>query len=135
MSLTNAVLIAAPTSYTVNGGSNLTFASLGPVQNGKVQLYVYADTDLRTRRTIDVSVKAPAVSVVAPNGYTQARASVLIKCPKLLANGKITINTARVELGYDVESTATDVQQLLDLSAQVCFDADFTDSFKKLSLA
>lgn len=134
MSLTNAGLTVAPTSYTVTGGTALTFNSMGPAVNGKVTLYVPADTDLRLRRTIDASVKTPAVNLAAPNGWTQARASVLFKKPKLLANGRITVNTARVELAFDPETTQTEITELVDIAAQTLIDADFTSFWKALAL-
>lgn len=132
MSLNNAGSLSGAT-ISASGGSAVTWASLG--QNGnKNTLIVAADTDFRTRRQIDAVVKQPVPQVSAPNGYTQARASLFYKKPILLANGKITVNTVKVELAYDVESTPTQIQDMLDTGAQFCFDADFTPVFKSLSL-
>lgn len=135
MSLVNASIVTAPSSIAPTGGTALAFASSGNLSNGKVSLVVSADTDLRTRRQIDVTVKPPAASTNAPNGYTQARVQFLFKKPKLLANGKITVNTARVEFSYDVETTQTEIQELADVAAQMSFDADFVPTIKTLVMA
>lgn len=135
MALSNAAIVVAPTSIAPTGGTAVTFASNGISGPGELTLVVPADTDFRTRRSIDVKVKPAKVSVSAPNGYTQARISFLFKKPKILANTKITVNTAKVEFSYDVETTPTEIQELLDIMAQICFDADFTPTVKLLSLA
>jgi hypothetical protein len=134
MSLSSATIKVAPTSVAATGGSDLAFSSLGNLSNGKLTLAALSDTDLRLRRTIDMSVKNPMPSVSGPNGYTQARTSGIFKYPKLLANGKITVATVRVEVAYDVEYTQTEVQQLIDVGAQMLCDPDFTPTFKTLSL-
>lgn len=135
MSLSNAAIVVAPTSIAPTGGTALTFSSNGIQGPGQLQLVVPADTDMRTRRTLDVTVKSAKVSVGAPNGYTQNRVSYFYRKPKLLANGKITVNTAKIEFSYDVETTQAEIQELLDVSAQICFDADFTPTTKLLSLS
>lgn len=133
MSLTNASIVTAPSAFTPTGGTALAFASLGNLSNGKVTLFVAADTDFRVRRTIDITVKAPSPQPSAPNGYTQARVSMLFKKPKLLANGKITVCTTLVQTAYDVECTQTEIQELIDVGAQMCVDADFVPVHKTLS--
>jgi len=128
MAISNAVLNTAPTSITVTGGSALTFTSMAP--GAKNELIVSADTDLRTRRTMTVEAKMAKPAVGAPNGYSQQRMTVLYRKPKLLANGKIIVNTVRVEMAYDVETTQTEIQELMDVGAQTLFDADFTALWK-----
>jgi len=134
MPLNNASVVIAPTSITASGGTALTWSSLGNLGNSKITLAALVDTDFRLRRTIDVNVKAPSVNANSPNGYTQARVSFLFKKPKLLANGKVTVNTARLEFAYDVETTQAEVQELLDIAAQISCDGDFTPTVKTLSL-
>jgi len=133
MSLQNAGIVTAPSSIAASGGSALNFSSLGPSSNGAVVLYVAADTDLRLRRTLKAIAKTPTVNVSAPNGFTQARTQTLFSKPKLLANGKITVNTVRIEVSYDVETTQTEIQELLDVGAQILCDSDFTSYHKALS--
>lgn len=133
MALLNAAIVTAPTSIAPTGGSALTFSSNG-ISNGVAELIVPADTDQRIRRSLTVSAKSPKASTSAPNGYTQSRVTMLYRKPKLLANGKITVATAKVEFAYDVENTQLEIQELLDVAAQLCSDADFTPVVKLLSL-
>lgn len=132
MPVSNASIVTAPTSITVTGGTAVTFASLG-LADGKQTLFVASDTDQRTRRSIDVSVKPAKPSPSAPNGYTQPRATVTLKKPKILANGKITVATLRVEMAYDVEYTQAEIQELVDFGAQFFCDSDFTNLWKQMS--
>lgn len=134
MSLTNASIVIAPSSIAATGGSALAFSSSGQAGN-TVTLYVAADTDLRTRRTIDVEVRKPRPNASAPNGLTQARQIATFKKPKVLANGKITTGTVSVTLAYDVEFTQTEIQELIDVGAQMLCDSDFTNLWKASSLS
>jgi len=135
MSLVNAGVVTAPSSIAATGGSALNFASLGPAVNGQVVLAATADTDLRLRRLIKAKATMPTVQATAPNGYTQARTESLFVKPKLLANGKITTNTVKIFVNYDVETTQAEIQELLDVGAQMLFDSDFTAYHKSLSTA
>jgi hypothetical protein len=129
MSINNASLVTAPTSIVVTGGTALAFASSGLV-DGVNPLFVSADTDFRTRRTLTISAKPAKPSPSAPNGYTQLRMSAIYRKPKTLANGKITVNTLKAEMAYDVETTQAEIQELVDILAQLGCDADFTQLWK-----
>lgn len=133
MSLKTAVVKTGAT-LAPTGGSDLTFADLGTI-GSQVALAVPADTDLRLRRTVIGSFKNPKPNAGSPNGYTQARAQLVFKKPKLLANGKLTVNTIQVSIAYDWETTDAEKTELLDVAAQMCFDADFTPFFKQLNPA
>lgn len=133
MSLQSATTLSGAT-FAGTGGSTVNWSSLGQVGN-KLPIAVVSDTDLRTRRQIDVTVKSPTPNSGAPNGYTQARVTKVYKRPLLLENGKLTVNTAKVEIAYDVESTPTEIQDLLDVAAQMAFDADFVSADLTLSLS
>jgi len=84
---------------------------------------------------IGFSTKSPKVSVNAPNGYTQVRNTVKVSVPLVLDNGNNTVNTVSVVLAVDVETTDTEVQSLLVTTAQLLTDSDFSDFWKKQSLA
>lgn len=135
MSLINASLVTAPTAIAPTGGTALAFASLGSPSLGKVSLYVPTDTTFTTRRSLDVTVKPSKANAASLNGYTQNRVTMIYKKPKVLASGKITVNTAKVELSFDIETTQLEVQELMDIGAQLLFDADTAPTFKTLSLA
>lgn len=133
MSLKNAVVKTGAT-HAPTGGSDLTFGDFGTVGT-KVALGVPADTDMRLRRSIDGSFKTPRANASSPNGYTQARATLTFKKPILLANGKITVNTIQVSVAYDWEASDAQKQELMDVGAQMCYDADFISFFKNLNPA
>lgn len=84
---------------------------------------------------IVATVKEPKPSSGAPNGSTQARAAMTFKSPLVLDNGNVTVNTVRVEVAYDPETTSAEIDELLVIGAQLFADSDFTALFKNLSLA
>lgn len=131
MSLKDASVMTAPTSFTVNGGSALAFTEVQSAGN-KVIIGVAADTDLRLRRTIEATVHSPKPNNGSPNGYTQARTKTVYKAPLLLDNGQITINTVKVEVAFDVESTDAERTELCDIGAQIFTDSDFRNLLKNL---
>jgi len=134
MSLVNAAVVTAPTSIAPTGGSALAFQAKNPGAD-PLQLYVAADTDLRLRRTIDISIKPPKVNAGMPNGFTQGQVVARYNKPKLLANGKITTASVRISMSYDVENSQAEIQELMDVGAQMLFDSDFTSLWKAQSYA
>lgn len=124
MGLASVTFSQTPTSYTVTGGTNVPLSIIYN-DGSKVRLAPAADTDLRLRRSVDINRKDPSVSASAPNGYTQERFQVYFKDPKLLANGKLTVDTANLQLGFDVESTTQEKLDKLDWIAQLCMHASF----------
>lgn len=133
MAVSNATLKSGGT-VSVAGGTDLAFASLG-IQANQNTLYAIADPDFRTRREIVCAVKPPKAQAGAPNGFTQARASTLVKVPLVLDNGKMTYNTLRIELAVDVETSDAEKTELMSLGSQILADADFSAFFKSLSVA
>lgn len=133
MSLSTLTTLSGST-IAGTGGTAVTWNKMNQVGN-KVSLAVTSDADLRVRRTMDVTAKSPTVNPGAPNGYTQARVVKVYKAPLLLDNGAITVNTVKVEVAYDVESSASEIQDLVDVGAQMLFDADLVSVDKTLSLS
>jgi hypothetical protein len=80
-------------------------------------------------------VKPYAVSDSAPGGYTQQRATMLLKKPKVLANGNRTVNTARYELAYDPETTNAEIEEMVETSAQCIGTSAFLPFYQTLNLA
>lgn len=132
MSLSNAVVKTGAT-VAPTGGTDLTFASRG-TKDGSNVLYVNADADSRTRRTITCSVKDAKTSVMAPNGMTQQRCQFVFKSPLTLDNGLVTVNKVSIEFAYDVETSDAEIEELRIIAAQICSDSDFSDAVKRLSL-
>lgn len=107
------------------GGTAVTLYSLGDTLSNHD---VYFDgNDFRTRSSASFAVKAPKVKVDAPNGYTQARSSVVISIPLTLANGLVTTQKIEISLSTDVESVDADKNTLLSYAAQVLTDPDYAN--------
>jgi len=124
-----SVIKEGATTVAASGGTDVTLVSLG-IQGNKNPLIFSTDTNLATRRLAEFSVKQPAVSTSAPGGYTQARNTILVKFPKTLSNGSITVNTAKMELAYDPQTTQAEVETYCETIAQMSGTAAFM-SFQK----
>jgi len=132
MSLNNAsILLGATESFT--GGSALNFATLGPRENGNT-LYATDDSDIRTRREIICKTVQASTNPDKPNGYTQSRSAVTLKVPLPLDNGTITVNTIRIEVSTDVETTELEKLALRQIALQVLSDSDFTEFWNNQSV-
>lgn len=77
------------------------------------------------------TISDPKVKVGAPNGYTQARSTVILHSPLVLDNGNLTKNSLKIELSVDHEATDSEIQTLLVYGAQFLHDSDFSDFWKK----
>lgn len=126
--------VSSGATVAPTGGSALAFTGQG-IRNNAHTAVAMADTSLLLRRSITASVKEPKVSVGAPNGYTQARATIVFKSPLALDNGNHTVNTVRIELAYDEETTSAEIEELRIIAAQLLADSDFDNLWKGLSLA
>lgn len=132
MSITAASFKVDGTVATT-GGTDRTLVLLG-YDLGSVKTIVNDGAEFVAQTTINFSVKEPKVSSGAPNGYTQARNVCKVSVPKLLANGKYTINTLTMELAVDQETTDAQIQSLLVLAAQLLADSDFSSYWKQQAL-
>jgi len=132
MSLNNASVSSGAT-VAPTGGTALAFASRGIIGSSNT-LYVDADTDSRTRRSLVCTVKDAKISASAPNGYTQQRTAFVFKSPLTLDNGNVTVNKVNIEFAFDVETTDAEIEELRVIAAQICCDADFEDAVKRQAL-
>lgn len=129
MALTSASINVDGTVATT-GGTVTALTKLG----GSLDTHdaILADGAAFAARTqIGFTAKPPKVSSTAPAGYTQARTSAKVMKPKILANAARTINSLKIELSVDPETTAAEVQTLLVLGAQLLADSDFADFWKQ----
>lgn len=127
MSLNNAIVKTGATSIAPTGGTDLTMVT-SKTDSQKTITQVAADTDFRTKRTFEFVAKGPVSNPGAPNGYTQVRNSVRFKVPRLLANGKISVDTVDVIVSTDVETSAVNRKDMRYIGAQLLCDPDF-DAF------
>jgi hypothetical protein len=122
-------------TVSVTGGSALTWKADGAPVGDSVTLYCVEDTDLRTRRSLHITVKRPKVSASAPNGFTQPRVLLYYKQPFVLDNGATTTFTWKGEVSYDAEALYTEVDDLCEMGAQFMFNTNMNAVFTQLSLA
>lgn len=118
----SSVLVDGTVATT--GGTATSFASRG---NTLTQHDLFLDdaSNIIDQTTLEASVKLPKVSVSAPNGYTQSRNTMYLRIPLALDNGNSTVNTVRIEIATDVETTAAEKLSLRVLTAQLLHDSDF----------
>jgi len=129
MSLNNAALISGATMNAASGGAPLTFSSLGGTSLGQNTLIVPADTTLSLRRSMNVNASAAKANANSPGGYTQARQTLRFNVPRTLSNGNVSVDTVEIKLSTDVQTSIADKQEMLNIIAQTCIDADFTEFF------
>lgn len=110
---------------SVTGGTAKTFKANGAVVKNGVQVVDVSQTDARIRPTLTVSAK-PAVQDSNGKFSFERRESVFLR-PKLLADGTVAYNSVRTIVNFHPESTASEISELYNGSAQVHFDSDFAD--------
>jgi len=103
----------APTSYTVTGGTAQTVTT-NYSDGKKLELGITTDLVIKTRRSVTFERKPSQADPSAPNGMTQERHSVFSKQPKVLANTKLTNNTAKAVIAFDPEATTAERLWLMD---------------------
>lgn len=122
MSIKNASIPVGAT-FTPSGGTATTLLDMGA--SDKTIVLLDDGSDFLVQTTMNFDTKAPKVSVGAPNGYTQARNSVLVQVPRILANGNRTVDTIRIEVSCDPETDDTEKGSMRELGAHVLLDSDF----------
>lgn len=128
----SSVLVDGTVAFSA--GTATTVKELGR-DLGQLNTYLDDGAAFAARTEIQFSTKEPKVSANSPGGYTQARSTARLLKPKTLASGRRTVNSARLELSVDPETTAAEIESLLVLIAQLAKDSDFADFWKKQSVA
>lgn len=124
MTISAGSILKDPT-ISPSGGTAQSFSSLGGTLERK---NVYFDgTQFGSRVEAEFTVKPPRVSASAPNGYTQARETVLIKSPLALDNGNTTINTISITMAADIELTDAENLTMRKYAAQILTDTEFSE--------
>lgn len=124
MTIANSVIKQNATALTPSGGTDLTFAVRQRASNGAIEVMVVDDPQL-TRRSASFLVKPSRIDEDAPSGYTQNRNSVLVRVPITLSNGKTTVNTAKVEIATDIETSDAQRLELRYMVGQILSGAGF----------
>lgn len=134
MAISGAGIKSGSTTYVVpSDGSAITLAVTG-TDLGSTLASPTADTNYLTKRVFEFSTKDAKPSASAPNGYTQQRATAVLKFPFVLDNLKRTVNTIRIEFSCDIELTVAEKYELLLEASQVLGDTDFQGFWTNLAL-
>lgn len=132
MSIRSASIPVGAT-FAPTGGTATSLVVLSQ-EAGKITAFVGTSGVLaQTRTECTFETKIPRVNSNAPGGYTQGRSIMVAKVPKTLANLARTVNTARVELSIDPETTAAEVAALKSLLVNSIVDADFDQFWQNQS--
>jgi len=113
------------TSVAATGGTVVTLKSLG--DSLLKHAVHYGGGNPLDRKTITFSKVENQVNPGAPGGYTQGRRAFVLKHPKVLANEARTVNTFRGELAVDVETTNTEILNMIRTAGQLMADAELED--------
>lgn len=110
---------------SATGGSAVPFSSIG---DNIGENHVFFDgTDIRTRSSGTFVSKAPKKSVNTPSGYTQQRNTAVLHFPLTLASGEVVVNTVRIEIATDVETSDAVKETIRGLAAQVIYENAFDE--------
>jgi len=130
----SAASVTVGATFAPTGGSATSLLQKSDDGNS-VQTILDDGSILLSQKQVDFSTQAPKVSTGAPNGYTQARNTVVIKVPLTLDNGNRTVNTIRIELASDIETTDAERDTLRELAMHVLNDTDFDDFWNQQALS
>lgn len=133
MSLNSSSILVDGTVATT-GGTATSLVSKGNTLS-QHNLILDDGSDLLAQTEFEATIKSPKKSATAPNGYTQARNTVLIKVPLALDNGLVTFNTVKVEIACDVETTDAEKLSMRVLAAQMLHDSDYVSFWDDQSVA
>ncbi len=126
--------IALGATFAPTGGTATSVVLINQdASNAKAFVAAPGVTPLtRTELTFASSTSKPNSS--SPGGFTQGRASVKVTTPKVLANAARTLNSARVEISIDPETSAADLIALKSILINVINDSDFDQLWLNQSL-
>lgn len=124
MSVVNASILSGAT-WTPTGGTAVAFTPDGrSVANG-VSLVVSADTNLVTRRSLELRTVLPAYPASSNAFARMGKNTMLFRCPFIAPDGKLYTQPIRIEASFhpDYAQKAARMSEAIALLA----DSDFSD--------
>lgn len=116
-----SLLTGATVSAT--GGTALVFAESGNTITNGVALIVPADADYQTRRQATAKYRPPTLDTKTGT-YGKDKKSVSYAVPYVLADGRVSFQTIRIECEVHPSYPAADALDLLKIGAQILTDTD-----------
>lgn len=114
-----SITVKSGATIAPTGGTDVVYTLISNA-NGNAVFENVAQADLRLRETLSIKVTRAKPDASRLGGYTQNRVFFFWKQPMAKASGEYTINTGRTEVAYDIETTPTAVQRLLDAMGLAC---------------
>lgn len=133
MTIAAASVNDAATSVAPTGGTSESFTSIGDSLNQHD--VVYGTGSVLDRKSVTFKTVHASVQGGAPNGYSQQRSTFKLKHPLVLANEERTVNTVKVELACDIETTDAQKLNLRLTAAQLLADTALTEFYNSQSAA
>lgn len=127
----NGASFAIGASFAPTGGTATDVKTKTNVE--KHIAYLDDGSALIDQKVLEFSSKDPVVNASAPNGYTQARSTVVVKVPLSLDNGNRTINTVKMEIACDIETTDAEKATLREYALHCLSDSDIQEFWDEQS--
>lgn len=131
-----------PTTITLKSGSTVAATGGSDVvhsvfnnSNPNVAAFENLAQAYGSRQMLKAKVSRPKADASTPGGYTQARTDLVLSVPKVLANGKTTFNSVKIQIAYDVETTDAEKAELEAMGAQLFIDSELQSARRNQTLA
>lgn len=122
MGLTSVALVSG-VAPTVTGGTAFTLTPDGAVTSGGVHVSDAAVADARIRVNATFKTKPASLLDASKNSWSKGYRTAVYCRPKVLTNGSIVFPLVRIQVEDHPEMSLTEVNALLNESAQLFFAA------------
>jgi len=122
-------------TWTPSGGSDLSFAPDGRVVDNGLSLVCSGDTNLLTRRTMQLKASLPGLPATNGAFAKLARNTLTLKVPFIAADGKLYQQTITVGTAFHAEYNATTRNGHINDIAALVTDADILPFWQSLLLS
>jgi len=126
MSLQNATIKSGAT-WTPTGGSDLALVPDGRAVADGLSLVVSADTNLVTRRGVNLRSIMPTIPAKASDYARLGKNSLVYRIPFLASDGKLYIQSVRIEMAFHSEYPSATKNVVIADGAAFIADSDFTN--------
>jgi hypothetical protein len=124
--------VLAGGTVSATGGTAQSFAETGIQIPAGCNVADFTEEDQRIRPNVTLKVRPIRSN---PDGsFTKGKTAMTLVVPKERANGSIAYPLIRIEVEDDAESTTTEIDNLFNLGAQLCIDADLANFRRYKSL-
>lgn len=133
MPLNGMTISIGATSAAATGGTATPFNQDGVVVSNGIHVANLTEPDFRVRSHVTFKTRVPTLQ--ADGSYSKARRDIILTQPKILADGSVSFQVARIGLEFHPEASEAEVLDLSLCAAQLLFDADTASFIKHGSLA